>query len=88
MNEAQTSVESELIDPVQEEQTMDITTEQLFQPQRLENETFEAYKERRLVAKYKNQTNAKGRLIWDSKKQGTYQVKNDPIAEQISAEVE
>ena len=53
----------------------DIDTKTLFQPQRLENESFEDYKERRLVAKYKNQMNAKGRLIWDSKEQGTYQVK-------------
>ena len=54
---------------------LDIDTKTLFQPQRLENESFVDYKERRLVAKYKNQMNAKGRLIWDSKANGTYQKK-------------
>lgn len=82
MNEAQTSNEHEVVDQIEvpEEQVMDITTEQLFQPQRLENETREAYKERLLVAKYKSKQITGGRLIWDSKKQGTYQ-KSNQVAE-------
>ena len=70
--EAQILSEENLATP---EPTHDIDTKTLYQPQRLENESFEEYKERRLVAKYKNHLNAKGRLIWDSKNQGTYQVK-------------
>lgn len=62
-------------DMANQEAPLDIDTKTLFQPQRLENESFADYKERRLVARYKNHMNAKGRLIWDSKAQGTYQVK-------------
>lgn len=39
----------------------------LFAPQRLENESYEEYKERRLVAQYKNHMMAKGTLIWNSR---------------------
>lgn len=50
----------------------EIETKNIFIPQRLENESFADYKERRLVANYKLHEMAKGKLIWDSRKQGTY----------------
>jgi len=62
----------ELVIVDDEQKSLDITTEKLFQPQRLQDETFEQYKERRLVANYKNHLMNKGRMIWDSSKQGTY----------------
>jgi hypothetical protein len=52
------------------ESTVDLKT--LFVPQRLENESFSDYKDRRLVAKYKVHQMAQGNLIWNSKEQGTY----------------
>ena len=36
-------------------------------PQRLEGETFEAYKVRRMFSKAINQANARGNLVWNSR---------------------
>ena len=49
------------------DETKDIDTVKLFQPQRLEGESFEEYKERRLVANYKLHLMSKGKLIWNSR---------------------
>lgn len=54
------------------EKVTDIESKNIFIPQRLENESFADYKERRLVANYKLHQMAQGNLIWDSRKQGTY----------------
>jgi hypothetical protein len=54
------------------EATTDVTIEQLFQPQRLENESYDQYRERRFVANYKSKMITKGRMFWDSKIQKTY----------------
>lgn len=44
-----------------------IDTSTLFVPQRLVNESYEEYTERRLVAHYKLHQMAKGNLIWNSR---------------------
>ena len=60
-------------DVVQEEKKeTKVDTDSLFAPQRLQNESFEEYKERRLVAKHKLEQMSAGKLIWDSRNQGTY----------------
>jgi hypothetical protein len=54
------------------EEVKEIESKNIFIPQRLETESFADYKERRLVANYKLHQMAQGKLIWDSRKQGTY----------------
>lgn len=49
------------------DEVKDIDTGKLFQPQRLDGESFDEYKERRLVANYKLHLMAKGNLIWNSR---------------------
>lgn len=49
------------------EQVTEVETQNLFVPHRLENETYENYRERRLVANYKLHQMAKGKLIWNSR---------------------
>ena len=46
--------------------------EKLFQPQRLEGESFENYQLRRITARKYNKLEAKGVLVWDSMAKGTY----------------
>lgn len=50
-----------------EKPELTIESHVLFAPQRLDNESFADYKERRLVAQYKNHMMAKGTLIWNSR---------------------
>jgi hypothetical protein len=54
-----------------EPEKKDIETHVLFAPQRLDNETYEEYTERRLVAHYKLHQMAKGNLIWNSRPDAT-----------------
>lgn len=62
--------EVKIEEPVTEapvEQVTDIDTANLFAPQRLQGESYQDYRERRLVANYKLHEMAKGRLIWNSR---------------------
>jgi len=59
-------------DSVSEKPELQIESKNIFVPQRLEGESFSDYKERRLVANYKLHQMAQGKLIWDSRNQGTY----------------
>jgi hemin uptake protein HemP len=63
--------EENVTDVEVKEPEVTIDSETLFAPQRLENETYEAYKERRLVAHYKLHEMAKGKLIWNSRPDAT-----------------
>lgn len=47
-------------------------TELDFTPHRLENESYEDYKNRRKVCKMFEKRRLKGFLFWDSSKRGTY----------------
>lgn len=49
------------------EQVTEVESKNLFVPHRLEGETFEQYKERRLVANYKAKQITRGRMIWNSR---------------------
>ena len=72
------------LDIVDEEETTEITsseieqpeitieTHKLFAPQRLEDEGYIDYCERRKVAHYRLHLDAKGKMIWNSREQGTY----------------
>ncbi len=64
--ETNTATTDDLNDP-----EITIDTDKLFQPQRLQDESFEDYKERRLVAHYKVHQMAKGKLIWNSRPDAT-----------------
>lgn len=55
------------IEEKKEDNEVNINSNILFIPQRLNNETYSEYKERRLVAHYKNHMMAKGTLIWNSR---------------------
>ena len=69
MEEVEYKIEDETVEV---EQVTDVDTETLFAPQRLQGETYQDYKERRLVAHYKLHEMSKGRLIWNSREQGTF----------------
>jgi hypothetical protein len=71
MEEVTQEIKDEVTDVELKEETV-VNTNTLFVPQRLEGESFDEYKERRVVANYKLHQMAKGNLIWDSRKQGTY----------------
>lgn len=67
MEEVQYKIDDSATDVEAKEPEVTIDTDTLFQPQRLEGESFEDYKERRLVANYKLHQLAKGNLIWNSR---------------------
>lgn len=49
------------------EEVSNVDTETLFVPHRMQGESFEDYKERRLVARFKQKMITGGRLIWNSR---------------------
>lgn len=51
----------------EEQPELEIETHILFKPQRLENENFDDYKKRRLVAHHKLHEMSKGKMIWNSR---------------------
>ena len=55
-----------------EDEKPEINLNLLFQPQRLETETFDEYKVRRKNANEQLQQFSKGRLIWNTREYGTY----------------
>ena len=72
MEEVTYKIDDEDVTDVEvKEPELTIDTHTLFQPQRLENESYEDYKERRLVAHYKLHQMAKGNLIWNSRPNAT-----------------
>lgn len=69
MEEVEYKIDDSVSDVEVKEETPELVIEShiLFAPQRLDNESFEDYKERRLVANYKLHQMAKGKLIWNSR---------------------
>ena len=53
----------------------------LFVPERLENETFEQYRVRRLNAAAKQKNIKHGKMFWDSKELGTYRKPKETVDE-------
>ena len=74
MDEKEIGSESNLVinDEEKKEPEITIETHKLFASQRLEGESYSDYCERRKVAHYRLHLDAKGKMFWNSKEQGTY----------------
>lgn len=56
-------------------QTIEYDVDTLYHPERLQNETYQEYVMRRKVANAKIKEILKGKVVWNSRKEGTYRKK-------------